>query len=340
MADVELRPAYLIGGSDRPKVATAVQRLRRHFASESIEHVSAQEATGADVVALCNAGSLFGDRRLVLVDDVDGRPNVDGQLRGAWKAGDVEAIVAYLASPAPDTVLALTVNAIRRDAPLAKACAKAGDLLVYDVVKRRLVSWVGERFKAQGVAAGPDACTALLQLVGDDLGRLAAEIDKIAVWADGEPVGESEVERLVAASADTPVYAITDAWGRRELGRALEATEAALERSGRPVPAVVPMIAAQLARQIGVVRRARRLEEEGVRPKDAMKQLGVRYEFQAERAFEFARGFSDAELDAALLRVAELDHALKGGSRLQPELELQLALIDVAGDREPRRPAR
>ena len=60
-----------------------------------------------------------------------------------------------------------------------------------------------------------------------------------------------------------------------------------------------------------------------------MKQLGVRYEFQAQRAFEFGRNFSDAELDAALVRVAELDHALKGGSRLQPELELQRALVDI-----------
>jgi DNA polymerase-3 subunit delta len=326
---VELGPVYLITGSDRPKVATALERLRRHFVPESIERVAAQEATGDDVVALCNAGSLFGGRRLVIVDDVDGRPNAEGQLRAAGKAADVDAVVAYLASPAPDAVLALVARGLRRDAPLAKACAKAGDVLAYDVPKGRLAAWVRERFKAQGVTADPDACAALMQLVGDDLHALAAEIDKITTWSAGEPVGAIEVERLVAASADTPVYAITDAWGRRDVGRALEAAEAALERSPRPVSAIVPMIAAQLARQVGIVRRARHLEEHGVRPKDAMKQLGVRHEFQAQRAFEFGRNFSDAELDAALVRVAELDHAIKGGSRVQPELELQRALVDI-----------
>ena len=75
MAEVDLKPVYLITGNDRPKVATALARLRRHFAPESVERVSALQASGADAVALCNSGSLFGDGRLVIVDDVDGRPS-------------------------------------------------------------------------------------------------------------------------------------------------------------------------------------------------------------------------------------------------------------------------
>src|SRR5262245_58842830 len=102
----ELRPAYLISGSDRPKVETAVQRLRARFVPESVEIVSALEATGADVVTLCNSGSLFGDARLVVVTDVDGRKREEGRPpTGGWKAADVETVAAYLAVPAPDTVL-------------------------------------------------------------------------------------------------------------------------------------------------------------------------------------------------------------------------------------------
>ena len=56
-----LKPAYLISGSDRPKVEHAVQRLRARFVDEAVEIVSASEVTGPDVVNLCNAGSLFGD---------------------------------------------------------------------------------------------------------------------------------------------------------------------------------------------------------------------------------------------------------------------------------------
>ena len=67
-----LKPVYLLTGTDRPKIETALGRLRRHFEPEAIEIVSAQERSGAEAAALCNAGSLFGDSRLVLVEGVDG----------------------------------------------------------------------------------------------------------------------------------------------------------------------------------------------------------------------------------------------------------------------------
>src|SRR5436190_21884500 len=95
-----LKPAYMISGSDRPKVDTAVHRLRARFEPESIETVSALEATGPDVVAICNSGSLFGGERLVLVTEVDGqKKDPNRPATGGWKAADVEAIAGYLTAP-------------------------------------------------------------------------------------------------------------------------------------------------------------------------------------------------------------------------------------------------
>jgi hypothetical protein len=45
------------------------------------------------------------------------------------------------------------------------------------------------------------------------------------------------------------------------------------------------------------------------------------------------RNFSPAELDGALVRLADLDHALKGGSRVAPELELERALVEITAAR-------
>jgi DNA polymerase III delta subunit len=165
VAEVVLKPVYLLTGSDRPKVATALARLRRHFAPEAVERVSALEASAADAVGLCNAGSLFGEGRLVIVEDVDGRPGAERRLSGGWKATDAGVLEEYLAAPAPATVLALIGHEVKRSTALGKACARAGEILEYSLAKKSLTHWVAERFAQYGVRAEADACAALVHLV-------------------------------------------------------------------------------------------------------------------------------------------------------------------------------
>ena len=106
----DLKPVYLLTGSDRPKIETALGRLRSHFEPEAVELVSAQDVSGTEAAALCNVGSLFGDARLVVVEGVDGRRSADNRLAHGWKVADVKAIEEYLASPAPATVFALVAE--------------------------------------------------------------------------------------------------------------------------------------------------------------------------------------------------------------------------------------
>ena len=86
----DLKPVYLIAGSDRPKVQRAVERLKGHFDPAGIEHLSAETASGDEAVAACNSLGLFATGgRLVLVTDVDGHRNKEGRLAGGWKAADI-----------------------------------------------------------------------------------------------------------------------------------------------------------------------------------------------------------------------------------------------------------
>ncbi len=331
MSEQPLKAVYLISGSDEPKVELAVSRLRARFTPEAVERVSALETLGEDAVALCNAGSLFGDARLVLVDDVDGRRTNEGRLTGGWKAADVKAVTAYLAAPAPATTLALVGAELKKDSPLGKACSKAGDVLEYAVPKRNVTGWVAERFRQQHVRATTEACSALVHLVGDDMRALAVEVDKLATWAgDEEEVTEREVELLVAPVAETPSFAVTDAWGAREPSRALEATERIFDRSDRPRRDESARLSATLASHANRLSTAKRLRESGVRSADALGELGTRSSFYAEKLYRQSDEFSQAELHSAIVRLAELDLALKGGSRLAPDLELQRAVLDLA----------
>ena len=320
----ELKPLYLLTGTDRPKIARALHRLRDHFDRDALELLSAADTSGAEAVAACNSLGLFGGARLVIVNDVE-----------RWKADDAKAVAAYGADPAPGAVLALIAGELRKDAQLIKIVAKGGDVLAYDVAKRDLPRWVTEQFERHGTRADPAACRALVELVGENLEELATEVDKLATWAGGEPVTQADVERVAAGRAETSIFALTDAWGKRDLAGVLRACEALLERGTGSRRDELPRIVGMLGSHIDRVRRCRTAAAEGRRARDVASEW-KRSPYYVEKLFAQAQNFAEDDLRDAVVRLAELDHALKGGSRLAGDLELQRALVDLTREREAR----
>jgi DNA polymerase-3 subunit delta len=299
-------------GSDRPKIARALARLRTRFTHESVEHLFAESADGAEAVAACNALGLFGGGgRLVIVEDAE-----------RWKAADAQAVGAYLSDPTPETVLALVAEALKSDAPLVKAVAAAGEVLAWDVPKRRVPAWVAEQFARLEVETDRDACETLVALVGDDLAELENEVEKIAVWAGRERVTARDVEVLAVHAREAPSWGLSDAWGARDVAEVLAAYESEMHRA-EPF-----LVGARLASHVGLVRAAQRLAADGAPTREVAKALGV-HEFRVRKALGHAEHYSPDELDDAVVRLADLDAALKGASRRPAELELELALVEV-----------
>ena len=314
----DLKPAYLIAGGDRPKVDRALDRLRGRFEPDAVEVLDAAESSGEDAVAACNAMGLFGaGTRLVVVEAVE-----------SWKAEDARAVSAYLKAPAPGTTLALVGGTLKKDAPIAKAVAAAGEVLVWDVPQRGLQAWVAEQFKLRSTPVEPEACRLLLELVGDDLYELAGEVEKMAVWAAGQRVAEADVELLVAPRAESPGYVLTDAFGARDAGGVLRAAERMLERSGEPRSRTIPRVVGSLTTHVARLRACQRLEAEGLVAKDAAARLKM-HPFYVQKLYAQARNYTAEELQDVTVRLADLDHAVKGGSRLPSDLELERALVDV-----------
>lgn len=315
MSSEPLLPVYLVTGSDRPKHLRALRRLRSRFGPEGVEQLSADSASGEDAVAACNALGLFGGESggmLVVVHGVE-----------HWRKADLDAVTAYLKDPVEGAVLALVAEDALRGTTLITLCEKHGRVLRYDVPKASaLHNWVRAELKRLGVSADADAGRALVELVGDDTIALGGEIEKLADWAGGEPISRREVEQLATPGREAAAWALTDAWGMRDLAMLLEACELALEKK-EPF-----LLAIGLASHVGRVRTAQALGEEGLGSKEVATRLKMK-EFPARKALQHAERYSRDELDSALVRLAELDAAIKGASRLSSELELVRALIDV-----------
>ena len=204
MAD-ELKPAYLIAGSDRPKVDRAVARLRARYEADAIEIHAAEETSGDDAVAACNALGLFGSgSRLIVIDGVE-----------AWKTPDAKAIADYLKAPMPGTTLALVGNELKKDAPIAKAVAAGkGEVLLWDVAQRAVARWIAEQFKVHGAQRGARGVPAARRarrrrsLRPRERGREARDV--------GERRRGHRGRRRLRSSRrapSSPPWNLTDAWG-------------------------------------------------------------------------------------------------------------------------------
>jgi DNA polymerase III subunit delta len=330
----DLLSAYLITGSDKPKVTRALRRLRHRIGDDATEHLDAHEATGEDVAAACNALGLFTvERRLVVVESVE-----------RWKAPDLKALQEYLKRPAPTTVLALVGDEVKRDSALAKAVAKAGEVLSYDLPTRGrgskadLPKWVEQQFRERGVKIDGDAARALVELVGDDAQELETEVDKLTTWAAGEAIGLAEVVELVVPRAEAPPFDLTDSWGRRDVPGVIAASERLVERSGDAARDVLLRSAGLLTNHVSRVRDCQELDRQGVPPAAAAERL-KRNRFYVQKLYEQARNYTSDELGSAIVRLADLDLALKGGSRLPGELEFARALIEITRPAEPAKSA-
>jgi DNA polymerase-3 subunit delta len=318
----ELKPVYLLTGSDRPKIERALRRLRDRYDSESVELLHAADTSGADAVAACNALGLFGAERLVVVESVE-----------RWKAEDTKAVAGYVTDPAPGVRLALVADGLRKDSALTKAVAKAGEVLLYDVDRKKLVDWVVQQFAGHDAKIDRELARSLLDAVvpegqDADLHHLANEIAKLATWAQGEPLEWQSVRDLVVPFGEIPSFALTDAWGRRDVVAALAAAETTFEREASPRREVAPRLVGALARHLVRLQECRRLLGEGHSSSEIASRL-KRHPYYVQKLVRQAEGFSDDELRDAAVRLAELDHALKGGSRLAGDLEIERALVDL-----------
>jgi DNA polymerase-3 subunit delta len=316
----ELRPAYLLTGTDRPKIGRALRRLRTRFGDQAVEVVRAETVSGEDAAAALNSLGLFGTGRLIVVQGVEN-----------WKKADAEALDAYLADPVHGTVLALVVEEPPKDDALGKLVARrGGEVLAYDVPKPKDPSvWVRGEFTRLGAQTTDDAARRLVEIAGDDIGHLEQEVEKLATWAGGEQIGPREVEELAVPVTEAPNWALSDAWGSRNVGEVLAACEAELEKGVEPF-----LVAVRLGAQVTLVRAVQALAEDGLGAKEIAGRL-KKHEFRIRKAMGHAERYSRDELDAAIIRLAELDAALKGASRVSNELELERALLEITAAREP-----
>ncbi|MCG3042358.1 DNA polymerase III subunit delta [Streptomyces sp. S1A] len=257
--------------------------------------------------------SLFAERKVVVVRDAQD-----------LAADTVKDVKAYLGSPAEEITLVLVHAGGAKGKGLLDAARKAG---AREVACPKMTkpadrqAFVRGEFRAAGRSATPEACQALVEILGSDLRELASACSQLTADVEGT-IDEAVVARYYSGRAEASSFTIADRAVEGRLPEALEALRWSLSTGVAPV--LVTSALAQGVRGIGRLMSAPR----GMRPGDLARELGMP-PWKIDRVRQQMRGWSAAGVSAALRAVAEADAAVKGGGD-DPEYALEKAVITIA----------
>jgi len=156
---------------------------------------------------------LLADRRVVVVRDAD-----------RFISAARERLEKYLTAPAATGTLLLECRSFPKTTRLYKAAAACGGQ-VHECKKltgRALAGFVVDEAKARGKRIDPATAGRLCDLVGQDQGVLAAEVEKLCLYADTRTtISTEDVAALVGQSREEKIFRVLDAAGLGRLPEAL-----------------------------------------------------------------------------------------------------------------------
>ncbi|HEU4599461.1 MAG TPA: DNA polymerase III subunit delta [Solirubrobacterales bacterium] len=319
----EMRPLYLIAGTDAAKIDATRARLRaraeREGGSGALEVFEPGEGKGMPdhegLLAAIPAMSLMDSRRYLLADGVE-----------RWRDRQLEPVLAALAELPPDLTLVL----ICRDKPpaqLVKAIKSAGgELHEFEAPQARQMPrvLVGEA-QTLGFRLDPAAARLLVERMGANPLRLRNELERLALWAGaGGEVDLSDLEEMVADTSETAVWALSDALIDGNAAAALRIGERLIGQ-GENVTKLIYGLASRLR---GACAAAAQLEE-GVPPKQVESSLKM-HPYAAKQLVSRLRNSDLESLRLATETLADLELWCRGGADYGDELALTLALRRAA----------
>lgn len=138
----------------------------------------------------------------------------------------MDKIESYFEEPSDTTIFVVNYKYKTYDArtKLLKAAAKNGIVYKSDKVKEyQLNEWIQNYIKSEGFGITSKACMLLAEFLGNDLGRVVSEIDKLAILLEkGTTINDIHIEENIGISKDYNVFELTNALAVRDIPKAFK----------------------------------------------------------------------------------------------------------------------
>ena len=336
---------YILHGTEEFGRSEELARLRTKLAEgdQAMAQLNTTVLEGRNLTLgelrhACDTVPFMHDRRLVIVDGLLGWlvQTRSGRDAGTHKSEQpasrrtfLDELAAYLpALPETTRLVFMEAETLKPSHPILKLAQeehKTGLAHIKEFNQPKeweLPNWIQQRARDEGGEISWDAARELAGLVGNDLRMLDQEIDKLLLYANGQPVTETDVRALVSRAREASVFDLVDYVGRREADKALRLLHRLLDEGAPPL-----RLLAMLARQVRILIQVSELQASRMSPDQIAKRLKL-HPYVVKKGLAQAPNFAMSQLEEAHALLVETDWMIKTGE-MEGELALDVLVVSL-----------
>lgn len=314
-------PVLVLYGSERylkRQVLNLVPGLGEDDSSEVLlTRTAGKDAELRSVADELLTVSMFGDQRVVFIEDAD-------DFVSKFRAG----LEKYVANPSKTGLLVLDVKSWPKNTKLAKATQKVGlNIECGELKGAALCDWLCTT-AMEDHQKNLDKPTAqlIVQLAGDSLGLIQQELDKlVALVGDADTITQEDVTRVVGGWRIETTWSMLDAIRDGNVAFAIESLHK-LIRAGDAPQKILGGLTFTFRKLAEATENARITRDVG----GSLRSAGV-FPAAVAPSEKYLKRIGFAKASQILQMLIEADSNMKGGSRVDPQLQLEALFVRLAG---------
>jgi len=325
----KLRPVYLLVGDERHLEGKVVQALKAATILGGIpglneDQMQAQEVDVESALAAARTLPMMAKRRFVLVRGLEhweARDNAEGKE----KQSPLDRVLEYAQNPSPSTTLVLLGGNVDKRRKLVTSARKDGWLVSCEVLTRAdLPGFIERAARERESPLEPGVADLIAELAGPELGPVSDALERCCLYAGtGATVTEDVVAECVVRLRAKTVWELLAAISKRDPGAALSALHEVYDAQDRGLRLV-----GLLAWSTRQMLRFEAALSEGVSLNEAAIRAGAP-PFKGRELAEQVKRIARPDLEGWLETLAELDYALKGGSKRPAKSVLEHGILKL-----------
>lgn len=219
-------PLYLLHGAEPFFIDRLAGYIEQHALRDDEKAFNQTIVYGKDIevlslISMAKRYPMMAERQVIIVREAQ-------EIRNLFKSDDEEEsknpLLDYVLAPQKSTVLVICYKYKTADSrtKLVKAFAKNGVVFksekLYD---NKLPDWISKYSASEGVSINQQSSVLLAEHLGNDLSRIANEIDKLLIHAGkSKTITADMIEQYVGISKEYNVFELQSALGVKDVLKA------------------------------------------------------------------------------------------------------------------------